>query len=96
MAFQINVSGVFQEDLLCSKHIYLITAFSLVNSRYLERKKMDEEERSRMLLEPILNNLAPMTRCIVLLEHPIVVGVHEVHKGLQMATKQCNAAVTSQ
>jgi hypothetical protein len=49
-----------------------------------------------MLLELILDNLGTTTQCIVLLEYPIVVGVHEVHEGLQMVTKQCNVAVTGQ
>ncbi|PNF19776.1 hypothetical protein B7P43_G14743 [Cryptotermes secundus] len=53
-------------------------------------------ELSRMLLEPILDNSGLMTWCIVLLDYPIVVGVYEVHEGLQMVTKQCNVAVTSQ
>jgi hypothetical protein len=45
-----------------------------------------------MLLEPILDNLGLMKRCIVLLEYPIV-GVYE---GLQLVTKQCNVVVTGQ
>jgi hypothetical protein len=49
-----------------------------------------------MLLEPILDNSGPLTWCSVLLEYPIVVGVHAVPEGLQMVTKQCNVAVTDQ
>jgi hypothetical protein len=30
MAFQINVSGIFQQDLLCIWYIYLIAALGLV------------------------------------------------------------------
>jgi hypothetical protein len=41
-----------------------------------------------MLLEPILDNSDPMTRCIVLLEYPIVVGVRKIREGLQMVTDQ--------
>jgi hypothetical protein len=50
-------------------------------------------ELSRMLIEPILDNLGLQTQCTVLLEHPIIVGVHEVHQVLQMVTKQCNVVV---
>jgi hypothetical protein len=39
MAFQMNVSGIFQKDLLCIKHIYLNTAFGLVIFQYLGRKQ---------------------------------------------------------
>jgi hypothetical protein len=53
-------------------------------------------EISKMLLEPVLNNLGTGTRCIVLLEYPIFVGVHEVYEGLQMITKQCHVAITGQ
>jgi hypothetical protein len=49
-----------------------------------------------MLLEPILDNSGPMTWCIVLLEYPIFVWVHEVPEGLHMVTKQCNVAVIGQ
>ena len=41
-----------------------------------------------MLLKPILGNLGLMAWCIILLEYPIIVGVHEVHEGLQMVNKQ--------
>jgi hypothetical protein len=34
MAFQINFSGIFQEDPLCIYHIYSVTAFGLVTSRH--------------------------------------------------------------
>jgi hypothetical protein len=34
-----NVSGIFQEDLLCISHIYSITAFGLVTFRHLGRKQ---------------------------------------------------------
>jgi hypothetical protein len=53
-------------------------------------------QNSRMLLEPILDNLGLMTRCIVLLEYPITVGIHEVHEGLALVSKQCKVAVTGQ
>jgi hypothetical protein len=49
-----------------------------------------------MLLEPILENFGPMTWCIVLLDYPIFVGVHEVPEGLQVVTKQFNVTVTGQ
>jgi hypothetical protein len=49
-----------------------------------------------MLLKLILDNSGLMTWCIVLLEYPIVVGVHEVIEGLQMVTKQFNVAVIDQ
>jgi hypothetical protein len=37
-----------------------------------------------------------MTWYSVLLEYPIIVGLHEVHEGLKMVTKQYNVAVTNQ
>ena len=45
-------------------------------------------ELSRVLLKPVLDNLGPMALCNILLEYPIIVGVHEVHEELQMVTKQ--------
>jgi hypothetical protein len=48
------------------------------------------------LLELVPDNLGPMTQCTVLLEYPIIVGVHEVHEELQMVNKQCNVVVTGQ
>jgi hypothetical protein len=50
-------------------------------------------ELSRMFLEPILDNSGPMTWCIVPLEYPIIVQVHE---GLQIVTKQSSVVVTGQ
>ena len=42
----------------------------------------------------MLQNLGLMAWCIILLEYPTIVWVHEVHKGLQMVTKLDNTVST--
>ena len=41
-----------------------------------------------MVFEPILDHLGPMAQFIILLEYPIIVGVYEIHEGLQMITSE--------
>jgi hypothetical protein len=62
MAFQMNISGTFQEDLLC---IYSITAFGLATSRHLGRRQNHNpaETRQRSKISTKFMSDQPLVHC---------------------------------
>jgi hypothetical protein len=51
MAFQVNISDIFQEDLWCIQHIYIITVFGLVTSRHLAKDKNHNSAETRQIFK---------------------------------------------
>lgn len=47
-------------------------------------------EFSRMLFKSITNNVVSVTLSIIILEHPIVIGIREDQKQLLIITEQLN------
>lgn len=50
----------------------------------------------RMLFEPIIDNMDPITQWIYLLGYTIFVGIDEVYERFQMVNKQWNVAAIGQ